>query len=97
MLTPISKNFIVRHSLVTLSSLLLFLTACEPASKPEKLADIEPEKERKVMKINVDMEKEQKSQDSADQGFREWKNQAKDVAEECIIGKGIGAYRRDAR
>ena len=43
------------------------------------------------MKINIDMEAERKSQEASDQGFRTWKNKAKDVAEECIIGKGIGA------
>ena len=43
------------------------------------------------MKINVDIDEQKKSQEASDQGFRKWKNNAVDVAEECIIGKGIGA------
>ena len=43
------------------------------------------------MKINIDFDREKQFQSAADQGFKPWKNNAKDVAEECIIGKGIGA------
>lgn len=49
------------------------------------------ESKQKVLKINVDIDTQKRLQSAADQGFKPWKNDAIEVAKECIIGKGIGA------
>ena len=71
------------------------ISGCESGSKEaEKTADqstpIE-DKKKKVLKINVDLDTQKKLQSAADQGFKKWKNNVIDVAQECIIGKAIGA------
>lgn len=72
----------------------IFLCSCGPKANEEigaKEVRVEKEKATKRLKINIDMEKEKKLQKAADLGFKPWKMKAIDVAEECIIGKGIGA------
>lgn len=79
--------------------LLVFSTlqiyGCESRTDAGKLHAAKNEEnqqsEKKVMKLNIDMEHQEKSQLSADQGFQPWRNNPVDVAEESIIGLGIGS------
>lgn len=86
-----SKNLLDTCRWIALFFLFALFAACEPSSKSEKPVSAEPKKERKVMKLNIDFEREKQFQSAADQGFKPWKNKVVDVAEECIISAGIGA------
>ncbi|MBE9503383.1 MAG: hypothetical protein IME96_04340 [Proteobacteria bacterium] len=77
-------------SMIFLLSLLL-ISGCEAGPKATEQAKPNQEKKRKILKINVDMDTQAKLQKTADLGFKPWKNDAVEVAKECIIGAGIGA------
>jgi len=90
-----SKDYFLRILCAILAIFTLLISACGADSKqaletaPEAVSMEESKK--KVLKIFVDMDTQERLQSAADQGFKTWKNDAIEVARECIIGKGIGA------
>lgn len=77
-------------------SLLFISLGCEYETKASKGGEVTIQKEavnpkNKVMKLNIDMDHQEKAQMSTDQGFQPWRNNPIDVAEESIISLGIGS------
>lgn len=95
MFTLPSQGSPLRILCVILTIFTFLISGCQADSKEagEAVPEAAPKEERKqkVLKINVDMDTQKKLQSAADQGFKPWKNKVIDVAEECIIGQGIGA------
>ncbi|MBE9536416.1 MAG: hypothetical protein IMF07_04485 [Proteobacteria bacterium] len=90
-----SKGYSLRILCATLSIFIFLVSGCKEDSKQALKttpgAVSKEENKQKVLKIFVDIDTQKKLQSSADQGFKPWKNDAVEVAKECIIGKGIGA------
>ena len=95
MFMPSSKGSPLRISCVVLALFVFLISGCQADSK--EAGEAAPEaasregKEKKVLKIKVDIETQKKLQSAADQGFKPWKNDVIEVAKECIIGHGVGA------
>ena len=85
-----------RNLALFLIAITFSVSGCEPdknqqGDTSETKSQQKQDEKKKKLKLNVDMEREKKQQEATDLGYKPWKLKVVDVAEECIISKGIGA------
>lgn len=84
-------------NLILLSIAMFIISGCSNGNNKITAKPAQDTKTARVVKLNIDMTKEEKLQKATDDGYQPWRNNSVDVAQAALINAGVDVKLADCK